>query len=496
MTLRPERAALLLIAGATGLRLVLAALTDLGLDEAYALAVSRHWQLSWFDHPPLVFWLAGAMQALFGPEVPPVLLRAPFIALAAATTWLLFRLARAHFGAPAALWTIVLFTAAPFFLLSAGSWVVPDGPLCFFLVLAAFLLTPIVLGEEPRPHWARWLAAGAAIGLALLSKYHAALFALGVILCFAHIPRLRFWFARPQPYAAALLSLLVFMPVLAWNAQNDWVSFAFQLGRGGVLCCTSPEIVARIFLTEAAYLLPATAVLLLGGIGWALLQRGEDRRSTGFFLALGLPIVLVLDAPRFWTWQSYAHWAMPGWMLLLPLAGAMLGRWQHRWRPALPLVGGATALLFVAVVAGVVLLLSHVRIRIPGIDSYRIEAGSWRGVADGLRAAGALAGDPVIVTAHWRDAARVAEALRTALPVLVFDSDPRGFAWTDQRPLLGRDALIVSERTDLEADFADYFERFEPVGAFPIEPGNDSHVISVVRGRNLLKPYPLPYGPR
>ena len=60
------RAVLVLILAATALRLGLAAITDLGLDEAYALAVSRQFQLSWFDHPPLVFWITGGMQGLAG----------------------------------------------------------------------------------------------------------------------------------------------------------------------------------------------------------------------------------------------------------------------------------------------------------------------------------------------------------------------------------------------------------------------------------------------
>jgi 4-amino-4-deoxy-L-arabinose transferase-like glycosyltransferase len=485
----PARAALGIIAAATALRVGFAAIADLGLDEAYALAVSRQFQLSWFDHPPLLFWIVGAVQAVFGLEVPTLVLRLPFIALAVGTTWLLFRLTQRHFGGIAALWTVALFTVAPFFFLSAGSWLVPDGPLCFFLMIAALALSRIVAEDKASPHWRTWLVAGTALGLALLSKYHAALFALGAAFYFLASPRLRGWFLRPQPYIAVLVALVLFSPVIIWNAQNEWASFAFQLGRGAAVTGSSPGNVGRLLLFEIAYLLPTTAILLVAALVWAIARPSP---SASFFLALGLPIVLLLDATRFWTWQSYAHWSMPGWMLLLPLLGAMLAAWRRPWPLAVAAISG---LQFAVLLVGAALVVTNVRIGGSNLQGYRIEGGTWTGVAGAIRVAGAIDADPLIVTAYWRDAARIAEALRTDLPVLVFDYDPRGFAWTVPADILGRDAIIVSQY-DIPTRFAGYFEHFEPIGAFPIQPGEGIPVVNVARGHNLLKLYPLPYGPR
>src|SRR5690606_21549744 len=148
-----------------------------------------------------------------------------------------------------------------------------------------------------------------------------------------------------------------------------------------------------------------------------------------FFLALGLPLIVILDLPRFWTWQSYAHWAMPGWMFVLPLAGAMLVRWQGRWRTAGPVIAGLSALQFIVVIGALVLLLSSFRFADPGMDSFRMEAGSWTGVAKGIEDADALEEGMFILARRWPDAARIAEAARPDVPVVVFDVDPRGFAW-------------------------------------------------------------------
>lgn len=498
MKLGPARAVLAIIVGATALRLGLAAITDLGLDEAYALAVGRHFQLSWFDHPPLTFWIVGALHAGFGSDVPPLVLRLPFIALAALTTWLLFRLTARHFGERAGLWAAFLFTLAPFFLLSAGSWVVPDGPLCFFLVLAALGLSRVVLDPDAEAYWRDWLLVGVALGLALLSKYHAVLFAAGAVIYFAAHPRLRMWFIRPEPYVAVLVAALLFSPVLVWNAGNEWASFAFQLGRsqpGG----SSFEIAARLFLTEAAYLLPTTALLLLATLAWAVAARAGRSTSTAFFLALALPLIIVVDLPRLWTWQSYAHWAMPGWMFLFPPLGALLVHYEGRWHPTGPLVAGLSLLQFAAMVVAVVLLLSDFRVRDPGMESFRVEAGRWTGVAEGIAAAAAAEPPAFIVTRRWSDAARVSEATRTPLPVFVFDVDPRGFAWSaGQRQLIGEDALIVAHAGELPAlieMYRDHFERIEPIGTYPIEPGNP-HSMEVARAIGLKQPWPHPYGLR
>ena len=67
----------------------------------------------------------------------------------------------------------------------------------------------------------------------MLSKYHGVLLFAGAGVFMLASRRQRFWFATPWPYAAGLVALLVFSPVLVWNAQHGWVSFLFQGGRSG-----------------------------------------------------------------------------------------------------------------------------------------------------------------------------------------------------------------------------------------------------------------------
>jgi len=51
-------------------------------------------------------------------------------------------------------------------------------------------------------------------------------------MAFALVPDWRRrWLLSPYPWLAALIAVVVFLPVLIWNAQHDWASFRFQLVR-------------------------------------------------------------------------------------------------------------------------------------------------------------------------------------------------------------------------------------------------------------------------
>jgi hypothetical protein len=70
----------------TGIRLLFAAsVLDLGHSEAYYIAASRHFALSYFDHPPLSFWIAWAAMKQTGSDAV-LVVRSPFILLFIATS--------------------------------------------------------------------------------------------------------------------------------------------------------------------------------------------------------------------------------------------------------------------------------------------------------------------------------------------------------------------------------------------------------------------------
>lgn len=514
---RTTRAAVAVLLAGLFARLVLAALLDPGLDEAYAMAVANLRQLSWFDHPPLTFWAVAAMRTLaeplFGPDVPAVVLRLPFILAFTATSWALWDLARRLYGARAGLWTLVALTLAPFFLVSAGSWLVPDGPLVLFLALSARTLA-ILLFEAPAPTRARklWLALGLTLGLAGLSKYHAALFAVAALAFVVATPHRRV-LASPWPWLAVVLAAVVVSPVVIWNAENDWVSFAFQAGRGGGGRVNWVGF-GRAIVGQLAYLGPWTAIGALLATGAALRAERRLDGPAAFLVALAvLPIVLFTVVPLLGG-DSLPHWQMPGWLFLLPLLGRAIAAAEGPQGSRIPRLTRGFAALSVVLLGAAMLVVALVRVDPPSaavVARFRLEkplaeATSWTGLAAELDRRGLLKPDasgrpPVVVAFRWMEAARLGEALGSRATVAVFDDDPRGFAFlADPRTFLGRDLVLIGRPETFARGLATHRARFARVDEqIPIHVGmgGESWIeLDVAVGRALATAPALPYPKR
>lgn len=507
---RATRLALALLAAGLLARLGLAVLIDPGLDEAYAMAVTRVFQVSWFDHPPMAFWWVWSMRALaaplFGPDVPAAVLRLPFVLAFTATSWLLFDLTRRLWGARAGLWTLVALTLAPFFLVSAGSWLVPDGPLVLFLALTARLLVEILWGEpDPRRERRLWIGVGLALGLAGLSKYHAGLFAIGALVFFLATPHRR-RLAGAGPWIAVALAVVVASPAILWNAANGWVSFLFQSKRGAG---RGPSLLGfgRAILGQAAYLGPWT---LVGAALATIRVHRIDRTLSGpaaFLTAIAAPSILIFTLVPLIGGESLPHWQMPGWLFLLPL----LGRTIAETEAATARLARGFAWTAIGLLALAAVLVGAIRIVPPSpetvarlkIGGFLEESLTWRGLSDELSARGLLApapdGTPAgVIGLRWIEAARLGEALGSRATVMVFDRDPRGFAFqSDPASFVGRDLVLIGRPRTFEHGLdalRPLFERIEEIPPIPVRLGDGTlFAARAAIGHRLLAPYPLPY---
>jgi 4-amino-4-deoxy-L-arabinose transferase-like glycosyltransferase len=207
------------------LRLVAGALLPLSADEAYYWLWSRHLAAGYFDHPPAIAWLIAAGTTVFGQTAFGV--RLAGILLSFGATWFVWQSARVLLAdkraglVAAVLFNLTLMTTVE--TLAAT----PDAPQVF--TAAAFLWALTKVAETGKGGW--WIAAGAAAGLGLLSKYSTLFLGTGALVWLVACPPLRRWLVSPWPYLGGLTALLLFAPNIAWNADHGWATFAFQFGR-------------------------------------------------------------------------------------------------------------------------------------------------------------------------------------------------------------------------------------------------------------------------
>jgi 4-amino-4-deoxy-L-arabinose transferase-like glycosyltransferase len=489
------RAALALIAAFAAARLVFAATLGLGYDESYTLVISRQLALSYFDHPPLHQWIAHFAALALGEGQAA---RLPFVALFAATGWLMFALTRRLFDARAGLVALVALNLSPFFFASPGGWVVPDGPLLFGLAGAALALAALLFDTPgPRAVWALWLTAGVALGLAGLSKYSAVLFAVGLVAFLALSRRQRHWFTHPAPYVAALVALAMISPVVVWNWSHHWVSFAFQTERGEKTTTLRPWQVGAQLLGEIVLLAPWIFVPLAGALVVGVRKALVDEKRL-FLACLALPPIVVFTLTPLWGARGLPHWPMPGWFFVFPLLGARLDEpWAANFnlrRSVVILSGllGATAVFVTSQAATG--WVSRVFPLPAGVADPTLEMLDW----SGLRAARLLDGAAFVVATKWVEAGKISLALGPGTPVFVFSHDPREFGLIDDSArFVGQDGVIVVPEQRLAAallELGPYFSSFGAPQSLVLQrDGRDAITLALVPAHGLTRAYPLPY---
>lgn len=235
------------------LRLVYLVQMELLPEETYYWNYAQHLDIGYLDHPPMVAWLIHLGTTVFGDTGLGV--RAGALCSALVASGFTYRLTRNLFGEASALVALVLMQVLPFLFL-AGMLMTPDAPLTAAWAASLYFLERALLGGRTQSWW----FAGISVGLGLLSKYTIGLLVPATfVFLLADAPSRR-WLARWQPYGAMALALALFAPVIVWNAQHGWASFAFQTARR---LADTPQFALHKLLASALVLLTPTGVLTL-----------------------------------------------------------------------------------------------------------------------------------------------------------------------------------------------------------------------------------------
>lgn len=296
------------------LRLLFLGLVDLLPQEAYYWNYAQNLDVGYLDHPPLVAWLIWAGTSVFGDNEFGVRILAWFSWLA--TAFFGFRLTRRLFGKSAAFVSVLLVAALPFYF-ATGFFMTPDAPLAAAWAGALHFLERGLLGEQRNAWW----GVGICIGLGMLSKYTVALLLPATLLFMLIDTRARVWLLRPEPYLAAILALLIFSPVIYWNLQNDWASFAFQSTRriASTFQLSLPTLITNtaILLTPSGLIAMVIALWVCCGSLSTLPVNEHMRRISRFILIFTLVPLVVFIAFSI-SRDVKLNWTGPLWLAVLP----------------------------------------------------------------------------------------------------------------------------------------------------------------------------------
>jgi 4-amino-4-deoxy-L-arabinose transferase-like glycosyltransferase len=216
------------------------------------------------------------------------------------------------------------------------------------------LLCEVVLPDGAGPGrgaW-RWYALGALCGLALLSKYTAALLPVQILATALLLPRGRAALRTPHPYLAVVVALAVFSPVIVWNARNGWASFAFQTAaRASDSDGFRLDLLGRYLALQVVAVGPLTYVALLVA-AWRLARRWDEARAR-LLLVASVPGIVIFTLLSPWTFVKM-NWVAPCYLgLVIALAGLLEEAWGSRrarsWGVAIAATGAALTLVTHAV---------------------------------------------------------------------------------------------------------------------------------------------------
>lgn len=319
------------LAALTVLRLAICAILPLAPDEAYYWVWSRDFQGGYLDHPPMVALFIRAGTFIAGETALGVRLMGP-VCLAIGSV-LLARATEDLFpGRRAGPWAAALFNAT----LLAGVGAVamtPDTPLIAFWAATVWALARLHRTGDGR--W--WLAIGALAGAALLSKYTAALLGFGIVAWLLLDPVARRWLLGWQLWAGGLLAMAVFAPVVLWNADHGWASFAKQGGRAGTAeAGRALRYLGELIGGQVGLATPLVFVMAVAGVAAAAHRWWRLRDGAALLLA-----ALTIPAAAIFLWQATGSRVQGNWPAILYPAAAIAAAalltapgWLRLRRPA------------------------------------------------------------------------------------------------------------------------------------------------------------------
>lgn len=296
-------------------------------QDAYYFFYAQHPSLSYFDHPPAIAYLLWLFTTVFGHHV--IAIKLAVTSLTILTCLSVYQLALKFLGEKERIKAIVLFLSS--LMVSILSLIsTPDTPLLFFWALSLLALYEAIFKERKL----FWLLAGFLMGLAFDSKYTAVFLPAGMILFLLFSAKHRKYLFTIWPWLSGFLMILTSAPVIIWNVNNHFASFAFQGSQrmhDAAAFSIKPTLFLGLIGHQLALLIPVFFITVILSVYQLIkkyainLKQMPDKHI--FLLCFFLPLFLTFLclSPIYWV---KINWMMPAYITGTLLAATLInGKW-------------------------------------------------------------------------------------------------------------------------------------------------------------------------
>jgi 4-amino-4-deoxy-L-arabinose transferase-like glycosyltransferase len=290
---------------------------NLQLDPVEGLALGKEWQLGYWKHPPLPWWIDDLAYRATG-DVHAVYLLGPLaIVIALYAVW---RLGLKVASPQNALIGVLALEGLHFFNFTAVKFNHDVLQLPFWALTGLFVYRAITAGRAID-----WILSGIWLALAAWTKYTAVALAVPIGLILLLDPFARRAWRTPGPYLMAAAFLVTFLPHLVWLVEHDFLPIyhADMRAKSAMHWYEWFWFPLRWTASQVLFLLPTIALLAIVLAGARRDQPPRDAPGAfaqRYLVVLGFgPFVFVTLGLALSGRLGVAMWGYPLWTFM-PLA--------------------------------------------------------------------------------------------------------------------------------------------------------------------------------
>jgi len=287
------------------------------LDVVEDVAWGREWQLGYYKHPPLTFWLANLAYLACGGQLWGIFLLSQ---LSIATgLWAVWHIASEVLDEWRALAACVLLEGVIYYNFTSPEFNPNVLELAFWPLIVLFAWRTLGSGKDGTHSSWNWAGLGVCAGLGLITKYYTAVLLVSVLVFLITDREARQVWRHSGPYLSLATAAAVFSPHAWWMLHTKFASVGYAMGRAASHGSQLTRLTFPLKFTGAQLLaLFPMLVAFLILFGWwkpGSAFRANLKARLLVAVVLG-PFILTMLLSVIFNWRLLSMWGTPLWSFL------------------------------------------------------------------------------------------------------------------------------------------------------------------------------------